>query len=88
MNCELETKCLFLTAVLLDVFGTKSRNHRLSSLGFSRLVLNVSEVPRGALLCRVKVKSGVRFILGGRGRPAAPIPEAACFCTSQSTWDV
>lgn len=55
MNCELETECFFLTAVLLDVFGTKSRNHRLSSLGSSRLVLNVSEVPRGALLCRVKV---------------------------------
>lgn len=55
MNCELETNCLFLTVVLLDVFGTKSRNHRLGSLGCCRLVLNVSEVPGGTVLCRVKV---------------------------------
>lgn len=55
MNCELETDCLFSTAVLLDVFDTKSRNHRLGSLGCCRLVLNVSEVPKGTLLCRVKV---------------------------------
>jgi len=51
----METNCLFLTAVLLDMFSIKSRNRRLSSLGCSRVVINVSDIPRGSLLCRVQV---------------------------------
>ena len=48
MNYKLETGCLILTGVLLDVFGSQSRNHRLSGLGYNKLGLNVTEEPRSA----------------------------------------
>lgn len=46
MNYKLETGCLILTGVLLDVFGSLSRNHRLSGLGYNKLGLNVTGEPR------------------------------------------
>lgn len=47
MNYKLETNCLFLTGMLLDMFGTESRNRRLGSLGCNKLVLNGSEEAKG-----------------------------------------
>lgn len=48
VNYKLETGCLILTGVLLDVFGSQSRNHRLGGLGYNKLGLNVTEEPRSA----------------------------------------
>lgn len=47
MNYKLETNCLCLTGMLLDMFGTGSRNHRLGSLGCNKPVLNGSEEAKG-----------------------------------------